>query len=360
MTSPGPVACPKTSMQNNGMFGTFRVILAILVVLQHLARNPHFDFGDAAVLNFFMISGYVMAVMIRNNYGKIGKSTLYFYADRFLRIYPQFFFFLVLAQIGDLFWAFQAPYLSGQPSVGKFLLNALVVPLNYHFVFPMLSHYQLILPAWSLGLEEQFYWIFPFLVLIPLVERISAITSFIIFLFGIFGILNPEFFAYRFLPGVIFIFLLGKNLAEYNQTQSKESAWTILILYGSIFALALGLWLFKPEILFLGYNKEVLLSVLVGFPIITVLSQMQRQKWDEFLGHCSYGIFLSHILVKDTFVHFRLYDFAPMNRFWTFIAVVILMAILAGYVGYYLVEKPTIRFRLALRKRHSLSLQATR
>src|SRR6185312_10426486 len=299
-------ALAQKPMQYNEMFGTFRVILAILVVLQHLARNPHFNFGDAAVLNFFMISGYVMTVVIRNNYGKIGKSTWYFYADRFLRIYPQFFFFLILAQIGDLLWSFQALYLSGQPSVGKFLLNALVVPLNYHFVFPMLSHYQLILPAWSLGLEEQFYWIFPFLVLIPLVERISAVTSFAIFLFGIFGILNPELFAYRFLPGVIFIFLLGKNLAEYNQTHSKESAWTILILYGATFALTLGLWLLKPEILFLGYNKEVLLSVLVGFPIIAVLSQMQRQKWDEFLGHCSYGIFLSNILVKDTFVHFRL------------------------------------------------------
>src|SRR6185312_12469878 len=189
------------------MFGTFRVILAILVLLSHIFVGNRFNCGTAAVVCFFIISGYVMTILIRNSYGKIGKSTWYFYADRFLRIYPQYFLFMLLTQIADLNWYFNSGFLHTSPTPWKFFLNALIVPVNYFMLLTdSISQYLLIPAAWSLGLEEQFYWAFPFLLLIPWLGRLSTFLSFVTFLTAVLGILNPELFAIRFLPGVIFIF----------------------------------------------------------------------------------------------------------------------------------------------------------
>jgi peptidoglycan/LPS O-acetylase OafA/YrhL len=335
------------------MFGTFRVMLAVLVVLQHALPRHRFNYGDAAVINFFMISGYVMTILIKNNYGKLGKSTWYFYADRFIRIYPQYFFFIMLSFVLDSIFYFSPRYLSGHPTIGKFLLNAVIVPMNYVWVIPSLSRYQLLLPAWSLGLEEQFYWIFPFIVLLPFVERVSNVLSLAIFAVAIFGILNPELFAYRFLPGVIFIFLLGKNLADYNTTRSEESYWTMATVYTVVLVLTVGLWMFRPGILFMGYNKEVLLAILTGFPVICFLSRLPRRPWDEFLGHCSYGVFLGHITIIHLFVRFKIYEIQPFDRLWVILTALVLLSIPIGFAAYYLVEKPTLRFRYALRQKHA-------
>src|SRR6185312_2997152 len=314
------------------MFGTFRVILAILVLLSHIFVNAQFNYGVSAVIGFLMISGYVMAVMIRQNYGKIGKSTLYFYADRFLRIYPQYFLFIVLTQIADLNWHFNAYFLHTTPTPWKFFLNALIVPANYYMLLNhSISQYLLIPAAWSLGLEEQFYWIFPFLILIPWLGRATTIVSFTTYLIAAFGILNSELFAFRFLPGVIFIFLLGKNLAEYNLTKKRENLWTMISLYSATVILTLYMWFFSLNHLLEDYNNEVLAGIIIGFPMIVFLSRLQRQKWDEFLGHCSYGIFLCHILIKYIFTRFRLYDIALIRGPWTSVIAFVLVCIIVGF-----------------------------
>lgn len=336
------------------MFGTFRFILALLVLFSHIfLEYGDFNYGCVAVVCFFMISGYVMTVLIRTQYGRLGKSVLYFYADRLLRIYPQYFLFLVLTQIADLFWYLNMPELKTEPTLWKFILNALIVPVNYFmFLTDSIARYQLIPAAWSLGLEEQFYWIFPFLILILWLGRTATFLSCLIFALAAFSIINTDLFTIRLLPGVIFIFMLGKSLAEYNSTKSKAAFWTMSCLYGGSLVFTIGLCLFRLDIFNHPYIREVMIGVLFGFPIVFLLSRSPRKKWDELLGHASYGIFLSHMLVFCTLDHFGLFQ---RDR-TTFAVGASVTSIIIGFAGYYLVEKPTLRFRHALRKRHAQSI----
>jgi peptidoglycan/LPS O-acetylase OafA/YrhL len=165
------------------MFGTFRFILASFVLISHVYAGSAFNIGEAAVVNFFVISGYVMTVLIRTHYPSLGKPTIYFYWDRFLRIFPQYLFYIGLTQVCLLLFQFEFfwGFFKGEPSLELFLLNALIVPVNYFFYMPELMSYLLIPAAWSLGLEEQFYWCFPALVLKPWVGRIATLASAVVF-----------------------------------------------------------------------------------------------------------------------------------------------------------------------------------
>jgi peptidoglycan/LPS O-acetylase OafA/YrhL len=70
--------------------GTLRFVLAIVVALSHTGTVfLGYNTGVVAVVSFFMISGYVMALLIEKHYGSVGRVG-HFYLDRAARLFPQF------------------------------------------------------------------------------------------------------------------------------------------------------------------------------------------------------------------------------------------------------------------------------
>lgn len=66
-----------------------RTVLALMVVAQHLwLRGSHF--GIYAVFAFYIISGYLMTLIMHRTYGYTRKGRAAFVVNRFLRIYPQY------------------------------------------------------------------------------------------------------------------------------------------------------------------------------------------------------------------------------------------------------------------------------
>lgn len=76
------------------MFGTYRILLALLVAAYHLARDSYA--GPPAVFAFFVLSGYLMTLIVNGAYagglGGIGRYLL----NRILRIYPAYYVALAL------------------------------------------------------------------------------------------------------------------------------------------------------------------------------------------------------------------------------------------------------------------------
>ncbi len=64
--------------------GMVRIILAMMVVVQHLSR---FQTGDVAVMVFFMLSGYWVMRMFDEKYRSLPRSLLTFDVSRFLRVW---------------------------------------------------------------------------------------------------------------------------------------------------------------------------------------------------------------------------------------------------------------------------------
>ena len=327
------------------MFGVFRYILAVLVLVSHVYTPVVFNYGVSAVICFFMISGYVMTQLIHANYSRLGKPTLYFYLDRFLRIFPQYFLFMMATQMALWIWPFQYAFFKGPGSIDLFLMNLLIFPTNYFLLYPPLASYLLIPAAWSLGLEEQFYWVFPFLVLKKWLGRILTVASFSFYVAAVLGYFDTENFAFRLLPGMIFVFMLGKNLAEYRVTKSQENLGWLGAIYSACVVLTLCLW--SQDYFWSSHTKEVQAGILLGFPILAGLSSLPRRSWDEWIGKSSYGIFLCHVLVLNFFIHFGIF----LKSYEEAAGMLILFSTVLGFAGFYLVEAFVTPLRYRIRNK---------
>ena len=68
------------------MFGTYRTLLAMMVVVFHLGGV--YALGYYAVFGFYILSGYLMTFIMQNNYGYSLRGRASYALNRFLRIYP--------------------------------------------------------------------------------------------------------------------------------------------------------------------------------------------------------------------------------------------------------------------------------
>ena len=89
--------------------GFLRLILSILVLIGHSSFNTFLSatgisLSVLSVVIFFIISGYLNAFLIEKYYTE--KKLKDFYFDRFFRIAPQLYFYLVITIIVDFFFSF--------------------------------------------------------------------------------------------------------------------------------------------------------------------------------------------------------------------------------------------------------------
>ena len=72
--------------------GTYRFILAVMVLLSHVSINTfNFYIGVIAVVNFLMISGYLNTYLLETYYQE-NKNLKMFYFDRLCRILRNYSF----------------------------------------------------------------------------------------------------------------------------------------------------------------------------------------------------------------------------------------------------------------------------
>src|SRR3954467_6659684 len=82
------------------MFGAYRAFLALMVVLSHLGGVPG---GGYPVIGFYILSGYLMTLILQTSYGYTFKGLARYGANRFLRIYPCYWIACLLAA-GLVLW----------------------------------------------------------------------------------------------------------------------------------------------------------------------------------------------------------------------------------------------------------------
>jgi peptidoglycan/LPS O-acetylase OafA/YrhL len=333
------------------MFGTLRLLLAFFVAIGHTGTVIFgINFGICAVTIFFMLSGFVMTGLLRTKFTSFATIPK-FYADRLLRIYPQFIFFYLLYVLFFEYSGFQgAGYPIDPFSIKNFLLSLAIVPLNWAVLsgsvfhifseFGGLTRYILIHPAWSLGLEMQFYIIFPFILFLRS-RLVAVIASAVLFALAALDVVNQPVYGYFFLPGVLFVFLSGSLMYDYNN--GKKQAGVLLLL---IYAFTLALYVACSMMDKLAtYNKAVLLGLIVGIPLVFILSNLKRRGFDEWLGNVSYGAFLCHVLVIDAAANYGV--FTAVDSLGIYLSCVFIL----GAIGHYLVERPVHAMRKRLQSR---------
>ena len=131
----------------------------------------------------------------------------------------------------------------------------------------------LIPPAWSLGVELQAYLLLPFIIYFKPIKIAAAVISLCVFCAASLGLIQTDYFGYRLLPGVLFMFVLG--IAIYKNTSKNEKAdcfdtYFPAIVYVTLVLLLVILGVFG--MLHSRYVKETILGILIGMPIVIYLS----------------------------------------------------------------------------------------
>lgn len=138
-----------------------RAIAVIFVVLFH-AFPGILPGGFIGVDIFFVISGYLITGVILANMQKDSFSFLNFYKRRILRIFPALIIVLAACCFAGffLFWPNEYEALGRHVAGGTaFMANILLYfEMGY---FDAAAHAKPLLNLWSLGIEEQFYFIYP-------------------------------------------------------------------------------------------------------------------------------------------------------------------------------------------------------
>src|SRR5688572_5893383 len=138
------------------MIGSWRLLLALLVVCAHLF-NPWWP-GAMAVFSFYTISGFLMTLILHEQYSFSGGGLRAFWINRVLRIYPPYYFacalsLVLLAVFGaDAVGAIN-PHLSVPDSAGEVTTNLLIFGL---IDWPA-DRASLVVPGWTLFVELVHY-----------------------------------------------------------------------------------------------------------------------------------------------------------------------------------------------------------
>jgi peptidoglycan/LPS O-acetylase OafA/YrhL len=165
-----------------------RAVAVIAVILYHL------DFswipgGFLGVDLFFVISGYVITRLLLDSIQRSGGLDLRaFYAARFRRLLPPLLFMIFVTTIIVSFWA--------PDTMRRFLIDtpfAIFGAMNWWLIFRETDYFEsigrpaLLQHTWSLGVEAQFYVVWPLILLvvlryfgkkrIPFAALLIAITS---------------------------------------------------------------------------------------------------------------------------------------------------------------------------------------
>lgn len=321
--------------------GTYRLFLAVLVVFSHLwgRENTYgYNVGVIAVVSFFLLSGYVMTALVGKYYMRPAQ-VMSFYADRAFRIYPQFLFYLFLTLVLISIKRPPDQFFLNTVSPEMVFLNMLILPLGFINYFPDLLGCLLIPPAWTLGLEMCFYICIPY-VMIFRAEKVLYVLSLVFFVLACFGVINPEVFGYRLLPGVLFIFLCGGMIyKQRNDVRPSWPVWSTWLLVLSLFVIVHALGLDN-----LGFNKEVLVGILLGIPAVWILRSQKTGKVDELLGNLSYGVFLNHYAIKWAFD-----TYWPSSGFG-YVVTLLTLSFVMAFFTYRYVEMPFLSYRRRLRR----------
>ncbi|RXR19074.1 acyltransferase [Flavobacterium amnicola] len=200
-----------------------RAIAVLLVILFH-ANFSLFSGGYIGVDVFFVLSGYLITLTIDKEMSENRFSFQQFYLRRIRRIIPVLVFIMLIVTIP----AYLILFADNLESYGRTLLHTILSTNNFHLWVILKDYFaensDLIpfLHTWSLSVEEQFYFVWPVLLLVlhkflTTKNRLLFIVLFVIamLVLSIYLTKTNMNMAYFLLPARFFELGMGACLAMY-------------------------------------------------------------------------------------------------------------------------------------------------
>jgi peptidoglycan/LPS O-acetylase OafA/YrhL len=345
---------------------SIRFIAALLVIIHHIEQNksvlniypnmmsnPMINyFGPLGVRLFFVLSGFLITYLLFAEKAVSGTISIKkFYIRRALRIWPLYYLIVLLAffvvpHFFPMLEPARAAFVHGHPIAWKIFSVSLFIfflpnfALVYIGIVPFASH------LWSIGTEEQFYFIWP--VLMKFFKN-----KFVLLLSVILCYLGATYIFYRFEGTTIdWIRILGRYWKEFPIDNMAIGGIFALIVYSSsaafqrvkafifnryfqVFILALLLVCIGISVMLpIDVLSYEFYAVLFGILIANLASNNQRiinleYPLFNYLGKISYGLYMYHPLMIVICIKV-LEHFNCLNNYWLYPASILGTILIAG------------------------------
>ncbi|MBL8089376.1 MAG: acyltransferase [Anaerolineales bacterium] len=336
------------------------------------------QFGWMGVQLFFVLSGFLITDILLRMKEKLSfkEYLVKFYIRRFLRIFPLYYFFLlVMLGISTYFISINYKTTVMQVYIDQigyaflYIYNFFAAHINFQ-PSPLIKH------LWSLSVEEQFYIFWPLLIFFMPTKYIKQLFTvgiilgplfrlsfFILYELADFQFLRTPFSTALYsLPFThIDAFAFGAYISRFSIPKAKEQlkylTIAIPIIGFSTHYLATGEFGILSA---LGYPNTMphayqfiwaytLLNYWCAVIIYCVVKEKMFLKFLEtaplrYLGKISYGLYIYHFPMLWFAIRIRDIGFAKASHFqFDFLAFV--GTILIASLSYYLLEKPFIQMK---------------
>lgn len=317
---------------------------AVVAVLLFHFKVPGLAAGFIGVDIFFVISGFLMTDIILRGLEQGNFSLWRFYMARVRRIVPALMLLVAVLLVLGWYWLPTPEY----RTLGSQSAYSLAFFSNIHYwrsagYFDSAAHEKWLLHTWSLGIEMQFYLLYPVFAL--LVWKLKAgVKTFARSLVVLFVLsLGLSVVASSWEPVAAFYLLptRGWELAAGGLVcllGRHSSAWLVSkqrLLYWA----GLALWLAAFVLIdsSLPWPSGWALLPVAGTALIILANQQQQLMVNplaQWLGAVSYSLYLWHWpLVVALY-------FAGLQQHWGWVTAGLLFSLLLGQLSYRLVENP--------------------
>jgi len=360
-----------------GGLNELRAIAALSVILHHIELFKHRDkigslfdskytlyfiehLGKNGVFLFFVLSGFLITYLLLSEKERNTSINLKkFYLRRIFRIWPLYYIIIFISFIIIPLLTFNSSLFSITPSYYLLIKDATNYDLkSFLLYFMFLPNFALkagkivvgATQSWSVGVEEQFYIVWP--IIVSFFNRKTMLLVFLSILI-VFTVINLQF-PYsqigKFISVIPFEFMAIGALGGYfySKKADKITQYTKNTAIYMIVLLLIAILISVP--IFTLYIQNIILGFLFLCLIIISINPSNkivlRNKYFSFLGGISYGIYMYHPLIMFLIfpVFYKLLTF--YNNIFVFNIGVFMfipgITILVSYCSYRYIEKKFI------------------
>lgn len=336
-------------MKNNSQLipslNGLRAVSIGLVITAHLLNG---DFlGNLGVRVFFVISGYLITCLLLKELNSTGSVNLKrFYFRRTMRIFAPFYFFLLIVGILGLFGVISLDVRS--------FLTAFTYTSDY-----LDSDSWQTAHSWSLAVEEQFYLLYPPLLVVLRKKKILAPLILILFLAPILRIVGYHIFSES--KGIILIYGFHANMdalasgcllalaAEYERSRKfllKIAALPQIAIIAAVILIYFANTQIEHPHLYFGIYVTFMntaITLIVYWTITnsenSLIGRTLNTKALSFAGMLSYSLYLW----QQIFTGKEMLGYFPFN---------LLLIFACAVISYYTVERYSLKLRTYLEQRN--------
>jgi len=341
----------------------------LLVFVYHCVPNTGVAFIDQigairhsfwiGVDLFFVLSGFLISgILIDHRQADNRWKT--FYGRRSLRIFPLFYFTLLIVFLFAVFYrplAEQLAETAPAPWLFCYLFNFWLSANTGWPESEILNHF------WSLCVEEQFYLFWPIIVFCVPLKKLPWIMAATVFGAWIFKLLivlfdQPLIAAHTLMPARMDAFALGGLVAWMFRHPERciqpvivrRVFWISALIIASIAAPTRGLFPDQPltpslatPLLALFFASTIFLAVRPAGEFVHV-NKIWRLSFLRLAGRYSYGLYVYHWLLQVTLVKYDLFGIKTVYPWFNF-AIVTVLTITISVASYHLLEMPFLKLK---------------